>query len=141
MSIDYGDARTGIAFCDKNEILASAYTTINESYQPKLVKKIVEKATQYISRMVNDNGLKLSNPKKLLSVFLAIWTVATALGLTGAGSLPRHFRARPIFRLTLRTKGLLLSLPTTFCPKIMLGERNEKILLMLFRQLLFFKAI
>lgn len=42
MSIDYGDARTGIAFCDKNEILASAYTTINESYQPKLVKKIVE---------------------------------------------------------------------------------------------------
>ena len=42
MSIDYGDARTGIAFCDKNEILASAYTTINESYQPKLVNKIVE---------------------------------------------------------------------------------------------------
>ena len=40
MSVDYGDARTGIAFCDKNEILASAYTTINESYQPKLVKKI-----------------------------------------------------------------------------------------------------
>lgn len=40
MSVDYGAARTGIAFCDKNEILASAYTTINESYQPKLVKKI-----------------------------------------------------------------------------------------------------
>lgn len=39
MSVDYGDARTGIAFCDKNEILASAYTTINESYQPKLVEK------------------------------------------------------------------------------------------------------
>ena len=37
MSVDYGDARTGIAFCDKNEILASAYTTINETYQPKLV--------------------------------------------------------------------------------------------------------
>ena len=40
MSVDYGDARTGISFCDKNEILASAYTTINESYQPKLVEKI-----------------------------------------------------------------------------------------------------
>lgn len=40
MSVDYGDARTGIDFCDKNEILASAYTTINESYQPKLVEKI-----------------------------------------------------------------------------------------------------
>ena len=40
MSVDYGDARTGIAFCDKNEILASAYTTINESYQPKPVRRI-----------------------------------------------------------------------------------------------------
>ena len=40
MSIDYGDARTGIAFCDKNEILASAYTVINEKYLPKLIDKI-----------------------------------------------------------------------------------------------------
>lgn len=42
MAIDYGDARTGIAFCDKNEILASPYTVIKESYQPKLVDKILE---------------------------------------------------------------------------------------------------
>lgn len=42
MSVDYGDARTGIAFCDKNEILATAFTTINESYVPKLVSKIKE---------------------------------------------------------------------------------------------------
>lgn len=42
MSVDYGDARTGIAFCDKNEILATAFTTINESYVPKLVLKIKE---------------------------------------------------------------------------------------------------
>ncbi len=42
MSIDYGDARTGVAFCDVREILASAYTVINESYQPKLVKKLIE---------------------------------------------------------------------------------------------------
>lgn len=41
MSIDYGDARTGIAFCDKSEILASSYCVINESYLPKLVDKIV----------------------------------------------------------------------------------------------------
>ena len=38
MSVDYGDARTGIAFCDKNEILATAFATINESYQPKLIE-------------------------------------------------------------------------------------------------------
>lgn len=42
MSVDYGDARTGIAFCDAREILASAYTVIQESYQPKLVSKLIE---------------------------------------------------------------------------------------------------
>lgn len=40
MSIDYGDKRTGIAFCDINEILASPYTVITEGYQPKLFKKL-----------------------------------------------------------------------------------------------------
>ena len=42
MAIDYGDTRTGIAFCDKNEILASPYTVITEKYQPKLIEKITE---------------------------------------------------------------------------------------------------
>lgn len=42
MSIDYGDKRTGIAFCDKREMLASPYGVITEAYQPKLVEKIVE---------------------------------------------------------------------------------------------------
>ncbi len=41
MSVDYGDARTGIAFCDKTELLASSYCVIEESYQPKLVDKIL----------------------------------------------------------------------------------------------------
>ena len=40
MAIDYGDKRTGIAFCDVNEILASPYCVINESYQPKLIKAL-----------------------------------------------------------------------------------------------------
>lgn len=42
MAIDYGDVRTGVAFCDKNEILASPFTVIKESYQPKLVDKLVD---------------------------------------------------------------------------------------------------
>ncbi len=41
MSIDYGDTRTGIAFCDKREILASPYTVITEKYQPKLIEKLL----------------------------------------------------------------------------------------------------
>ena len=42
MSIDYGDARTGVAFCDEREILASAYCVIKENYAPKLADRIVE---------------------------------------------------------------------------------------------------
>lgn len=42
MSIDYGDARTGVAFCDITQTLASAYTIIKESYQPKLIDKLAE---------------------------------------------------------------------------------------------------
>lgn len=42
MSIDYGDVRTGIAMSDIREMLASPYTVINETYQPKLVDKLVE---------------------------------------------------------------------------------------------------
>lgn len=42
MAVDYGNVRTGIALCDKNEILASPYTVIKETYQPKLIDKICE---------------------------------------------------------------------------------------------------
>lgn len=44
MSVDYGDVRTGIAFCDKNEFLASPHSVIKETYLPKLVDKICEAA-------------------------------------------------------------------------------------------------
>lgn len=42
MSIDYGDVRTGIAFCDKNETLAYPHSVIKENYQPKLIAKIAD---------------------------------------------------------------------------------------------------
>lgn len=42
MSIDYGDVRTGIAFSDPLGMLASPFTVIKESYQPKLVDKLVD---------------------------------------------------------------------------------------------------
>ena len=42
MAIDYGDKRTGIAFCDVKEILASPYCVINESYQPKLIQALID---------------------------------------------------------------------------------------------------
>lgn len=42
MSVDYGDARTGIAVCDRLEALAHPVTVIKESYEPKLIKKIAQ---------------------------------------------------------------------------------------------------
>ncbi len=41
MSVDYGDVRTGIAFSDMNEVLASPYKVITENYMPKLVAKLL----------------------------------------------------------------------------------------------------
>jgi len=42
MSVDYGNTRTGIAFCDVKEILATPYSVINEKYQSKLIEKLCE---------------------------------------------------------------------------------------------------
>ena len=42
MSVDYGDTRTGVAICDKKEILASPVTVITEKYRPNLIKKLSE---------------------------------------------------------------------------------------------------
>lgn len=42
MSVDYGDVRTGVAFSDISETLASPYTVIKETYQPKLIDKLCE---------------------------------------------------------------------------------------------------
>ncbi len=40
MSVDYGDARTGIAVCDKMQILASPVCVITEKDREKLAEKI-----------------------------------------------------------------------------------------------------
>ena len=42
LSIDYGDVRTGIAISDVRGLLASPLCVIEQSYQPKLVDKIVQ---------------------------------------------------------------------------------------------------
>lgn len=46
MSVDYGDVRTGVAFCDKSEILASPFTVIKETYLPKLASKLCNIAAE-----------------------------------------------------------------------------------------------
>ena len=42
LSVDYGDVRTGVAVCDKLEMLASPVGVINEKYEPKLINSLVD---------------------------------------------------------------------------------------------------
>ncbi len=44
MSVDFGDSRTGIAFCDKGEMLASPFTVIHEKNFNKCAQKAAELA-------------------------------------------------------------------------------------------------
>ncbi len=46
MSIDYGRARTGIAVCDKDEVVASPVTTIKEYNMDSLAAKVTELARE-----------------------------------------------------------------------------------------------
>lgn len=47
MSVDYGDARTGIAVCDNFEMLASPVEVIHSDYEPKIIARIKELSAQY----------------------------------------------------------------------------------------------
>ena len=40
LSVDYGDARTGLAVCDKLEMLASPVGVIFEKYEPKVLEQV-----------------------------------------------------------------------------------------------------
>ncbi len=64
MAVDYGDARTGIAICDKTELLASPVTVIKETYAPKLAAKVAALAAEKKAELlvvgypINMNGTK-----------------------------------------------------------------------------------
>ena len=50
MSVDYGDVRTGIAICDKLQILASPVCVITEKDRERLVEKSIGKKAHEIGR-------------------------------------------------------------------------------------------
>ncbi len=52
LSVDYGDARTGIAVCDALEMLASPVTVIKETYPPKVAARIAELAAERQAELV-----------------------------------------------------------------------------------------
>lgn len=60
LSIDYGDARTGVAVCDKLEMLASPVTVIHEKNAENLADRIAE-----IAREKHVELLVLGLPKNM----------------------------------------------------------------------------
>ena len=64
LSVDYGDARTGIAVCDKTETLASPVTVIKEKNQDKLV--IIAGACQSnYEELIKAGATFASSPKRI----------------------------------------------------------------------------
>lgn len=52
LSVDYGDARTGIAICDKMGILASPVAVIKQNYEPKLIAEIKAIAEKHKAELI-----------------------------------------------------------------------------------------
>lgn len=52
LSVDYGKVRTGIAICDKNEVIASPVTVIKEIRQEVLAEKIADIAKQKKAELI-----------------------------------------------------------------------------------------
>lgn len=52
LSIDYGDARTGVAVCDKTEFLASPVTVIAEKNRTALIEKIADIAKEKKAELI-----------------------------------------------------------------------------------------
>ncbi|MBR3816629.1 MAG: Holliday junction resolvase RuvX [Clostridia bacterium] len=52
LSVDYGDARTGVAVCDRMEILASPVCVINEGYEPKVISAVAAEAQKQKAELI-----------------------------------------------------------------------------------------
>lgn len=52
MAIDYGDVRTGIAICDKFEMLASPVCVINQRNQDRLIDEIAVLTEKYKPELI-----------------------------------------------------------------------------------------
>ena len=52
LSIDHGDVRTGVAVCDKNEMLASPVTVITERRDDVLAEKLAALAKMYQAEQI-----------------------------------------------------------------------------------------
>lgn len=52
MSVDYGDVRTGVAVCDKNEMLASPVCVISQPDRDKLIEEITQQSARLKAELI-----------------------------------------------------------------------------------------
>lgn len=52
LSVDLGDKRTGLAICDKTELIASPYGTIEEEDRGKLAQCVLEKVDESQAELI-----------------------------------------------------------------------------------------
>lgn len=94
MAVDYGDVRTGIAVCDKLEMLASPVCVITQRDPEKLIKEITELAAKYkaerfvvglpknMDSTIGERGQKCTAFAEALENFSSIETVMVDERLT-----------------------------------------------------------
>lgn len=61
LSVDYGDARTGLAVCDRGELLASPVGVITEYHGDRLLERVAAAAAEHrAERIVVGNPLNMN---------------------------------------------------------------------------------
>lgn len=88
MAVDYGDARTGLAVCDRTEFLSSPVGIIEEKSMAKVAEKIVYATREYDAQMVvlglpknmdGSEGARAEKSRKLQAVLQSILTIPVEL--------------------------------------------------------------
>lgn len=52
LSVDLGDSRTGVAVCDRLEMLASPVTVIHERYMPHILRQVADLAAAHHAEQI-----------------------------------------------------------------------------------------
>ena len=87
LGIDHGDVRTGVAVCDKNEILASPVTVITERRDDVLAQKIAaiatgQQAEEIVMGLPKNMDGSLGFRAQAIEAFAEILREATGLPVT-----------------------------------------------------------
>ena len=115
MAVDYGDARTGLAVCDRTEFLASPVGQIEEKSMAKVAEKIIYASREYGVGMIviglpknmdGTEGVRAEKTRKLAVLVelganlpIVLWderrtTITAAAQLSEAGSFGKKRKGK-----------------------------------------------